>query len=83
MRALAKRISRYLSLALATVFLQGAKPSDLPAQSEYVTGRLLVAVPKLPDSRFRNTIILMVDHNKDGAIGLIVNKPIGFAEFEV
>jgi len=68
---------------VCALLLTGAKPSDQPAQSNLVTGRLLVAVPKMPDPRFRDTIILMIEHNKDGAFGLIINRPLGFAEFEI
>ena len=68
-----------ISAPLQTV----AEASDKSALSNQVTGRLLVAVPKMPDPRFRNTIILMIEHNKNGAFGLIINRPLGFAEFEM
>ena len=29
------------------------------------------------DPRFQRTVILMVRHNKDGAFGIVVNRPIG------
>ena len=72
-----------LFLLVFAFVLQGAKPADKPEQPNTVSGLLLVAVPKMPDPRFRNTIILMIEHTPDGAFGLIINNPIGVAEFEV
>jgi putative transcriptional regulator len=43
----------------------------------YLAGQLLVAAPKLGDPRFTETVIYMVRHNRDGALGLIVNRPLG------
>ncbi len=42
-----------------------------------LAGRLLVASENMGDPRFRNTVILMVEHNAGGAMGLIVNVPLG------
>ncbi len=38
-------------------------------------GRLLVASPYLEDENFVRTVLLMVDHNEAGAIGLVLNRP--------
>ena len=45
-------------------------------ESPYLNGQLLVAAPDMPDPRFAETVIYMVRHNKDGAMGLIVNGPM-------
>ncbi len=37
--------------------------------------RLLVATPTLDGSFFERTVIIMLDHGDDGALGLIVNRP--------
>ena len=42
-----------------------------------MAGRLVVASENMGDPRFRNTVILMVEHNAGGAMGLIVNVPLG------
>lgn len=42
-----------------------------------LAGRLVVASENMGDPRFRNTVILMVEHNAGGAMGLIVNVPLG------
>ena len=36
----------------------------------------LVAKPHMPDPRFKETVIVMLYHNQDGAAGLVLNKPI-------
>lgn len=45
-------------------------------ESPYLNGQLLVAAPDMPDPRFAETVIYMVRHNQDGAMGLIVNRPM-------
>ena len=37
----------------------------------------LVATKKISDSRFKKTVILMLEHDKKGAIGIVINKPLG------
>jgi len=41
-------------------------------------GRVLIAEPFLPGSYFNRAIIFLVDHNKDGTVGFILNKPVDF-----
>jgi putative transcriptional regulator len=45
-------------------------------QTSRLIGRLLVASPTLEDENFRRTVILMLDHGDDGALGLVVNRPM-------
>jgi putative transcriptional regulator len=63
-------------LVPATLF--GAAPTtvDTP-QGQFLTGQFLVATPEMGDPRFHETVILMVRHSKDGAMGLIINRPAG------
>jgi putative transcriptional regulator len=42
---------------------------------ETVRGRLLVATPELEDPNFRRTVMLMLEHTTDGALGLVLNRP--------
>ena len=37
---------------------------------------LLIATPSITDPIFKNTVILICDYSSDGAMGLIINKPI-------
>jgi putative transcriptional regulator len=55
----------------ASVRLAGAqstRPADL------ATGKLLVASPDLPDPNFAKTVILLVQYDADGVVGLILNR---------
>ena len=40
-----------------------------------LTGQLLVASPGLFDPNFRRTVVLVTEHNEDGAAGLVLNRP--------
>lgn len=40
-------------------------------------GHLLVASRYLPDPNFQQTVVLMVQHNEMGALGVILNRPTG------
>jgi putative transcriptional regulator len=41
-----------------------------------LTGQLLIAMPGMGDPRFERSVVLMCAHSGDGAMGLIVNKPL-------
>jgi putative transcriptional regulator len=56
--------------------LCGAAPPDL-SDSGSLAGQLLVAAPTIGDPRFAHTVILMVKHDKEGAFGIIINRPVG------
>jgi putative transcriptional regulator len=38
-------------------------------------GRLLVATPALVDSNFAHTVVLLLDHDDDGSVGVVLNRP--------
>ena len=68
-----------LAALTAPAALFGAAPpatSD-PPQGRFLNGQLLVATSDMRDPRFRETVILMVRHSKDGAMGLVINRPAG------
>jgi putative transcriptional regulator len=41
------------------------------------TGRLLVAEPMLGDPNFDRTVVFVVEHTTEGALGLVLNRPTG------
>jgi putative transcriptional regulator len=43
--------------------------------ADVLTGRLLVAAPALRDPNFDRTVVLLLDHNDEGAVGLVLNRP--------
>jgi putative transcriptional regulator len=42
---------------------------------ETLEGNLLLASPKLQDPNFVQTVVLLIEHNDQGAIGLVLNRP--------
>lgn len=41
-----------------------------------LAGKLMVAMPALGDERFARSVILVCAHTAEGAMGLIINKPV-------
>ncbi len=62
-------------LLLAAVAVGGPHRGATAAES--LAGRLVVATPQMRDPRFAETVIYMVNHDAKGAMGLVVNRPIG------
>lgn len=46
------------------------------ADGERYVGRLLVASPALSEGEFRRTVVLVLDHDASGALGVVVNRPL-------
>lgn len=55
-----------------------SKPVSLSSDPDesFLEGKLLIAMPGMPDPRFEKSVIFMCAHSAKGAMGLIVNKPI-------
>ena len=43
----------------------------------YLKHHFLIAMPHMEDPRFAQTLIYLCEHNADGAMGLIINRPSG------
>lgn len=43
--------------------------------SRWLSGQLLVASPTIGDPSFSRTVVLVVDHDRDGALGIVLNRP--------
>jgi putative transcriptional regulator len=41
----------------------------------YFNGQLLVATPRLIDPNFHRSVILLLDHDEEGALGVVINRP--------
>jgi len=70
-------------LALAAILLPATlvhaalqNPAAAPGQAS-LAGQILIASPGLRDPRFDHTVILMVRHSPGGALGVVVNRPLG------
>jgi putative transcriptional regulator len=40
-----------------------------------LTGRLLVATPRLADPNFDRAVVLLLDHDEEGSLGVVLNRP--------
>lgn len=48
---------------------------SLPAGAELAKGKFLIASRDLRDPNFSETVVLLVDYERGGAMGLIINRP--------
>lgn len=46
------------------------------AGESFLEGKLLIALPGMPDPRFEKSVIFICAHSGEGAMGLIINKPV-------
>ena len=84
-----KKLLVIFFVIVATNIFFSAKSIDLPKHykfpKDYFKGKhydsvkdfLLIATEKIKDSRFEKTVIIMLEHDKKGAIGIVINKPLG------
>jgi putative transcriptional regulator len=76
------RIARYLILALvvapAALFAAPSDPGDTtPSPPPSLRGQFLIATETMRDPRFDHAVILMVSHDRNGAFGIVINRPLG------
>ncbi|MCE5268595.1 MAG: YqgE/AlgH family protein [Planctomycetaceae bacterium] len=43
---------------------------------ETLEGHLLIASPQLADENFARSLVLLIEHNREGAFGMILNRPV-------
>jgi putative transcriptional regulator len=44
-------------------------------EAEFLANHFLIAMPGLADPHFAKTVTLLCQHNADGALGIIINRP--------
>ncbi len=54
---------------------------DFRLQPHWLTGQLLVAMPGMADPRFTHAVIYLCSHDANGAMGLVINRLFGDADF--
>jgi putative transcriptional regulator len=42
----------------------------------YLTGHLLIAMPAMADPNFTRTVTYICEHNDNGALGIVINRPL-------
>jgi len=63
-----------------------ARPSGpilVPMDGDYLTNQLLVAMPALGDPNFSHTVTLICEHSSEGALGIVLNRPLEMTMGEV
>ena len=43
---------------------------------DFLTNQFLIAMPAMTDSNFAQTVTFIWEHNADGALGIIINRPL-------
>lgn len=51
------------------------------SEASFLTGQLLLAMPHMTDERFAHSVIYLCAHTPDGAMGLVVNRPLAEPSF--
>lgn len=61
---------------------QTRKPETPTAATEFLTGQLLIAMPAMEDPRFAQSVIYLCAHTPEGAMGLVLNRPLQRPKFD-
>ena len=79
-----KRILLFLLIILQIssflyVFVLAETPKNYLKGKFYssIKNHFLIASEKMKDNRFEKTVIVMLENDENGALGLVINKPIG------
>lgn len=57
--------------------------ADDADDADDLIGRLLVASPQLGDPNFERSVIIVLDHGPEGALGVVLNRPTGLPVDEI
>ncbi len=79
-RKINRKPPRWWALLLgATALLASvhAIADDAPPVADPPPGQLLVAAATMQDPRFDHSVILLLRHDKTGAFGIVINRPLG------
>lgn len=49
----------------------------------YLRNHFLIAMPALSDTNFARTVTFICEHNQDGAMGIIINRPLSITLDEI
>ncbi len=69
-------IRAFTALLFVSSFLLNSDAAVTGETSDSLAGQLLVASPDLRDPRFVETVIYIVKHDREGSLGLVINRPL-------
>lgn len=52
-----------------------------PKEADWLTGQMLIAMPAMSDPRFAQCVIFICAHTPDGAMGVMLNRPLRNLKF--
>ncbi len=64
--------------------IHGNRPPGAPfraADQTNLTGKILIAMPGMADPRFERSVVLICAHTDEGAMGLVLNRPLPEIDF--
>jgi len=76
-RVLAALAALALPVLLSGAVAPTATAPSAPATHQSLAGQLLIASPDMRDPRFDHAVVLVVKHDRDGALGIVINRPVG------
>lgn len=77
MVSIAARNLIFALIALPMALFAAPSHSGEAPAAHSLRGQLLIATPAMRDTRFDRAVILMVQHDGDGAMGIVINRPLG------
>jgi putative transcriptional regulator len=65
------------AMVLPVTLLHAALPSETNIPDRvFLTGQLLIAAPDLHQPAFDHAVILLAQHSREGALGIVINHPV-------
>ncbi len=64
--------------------IHGSRPVGAPSGAvdpSNLTGKILIAMPGMADPRFERSVVLICAHTDEGAMGLVLNRPLPEIDF--
>lgn len=58
-----------------------AETSPSFQNADSLKGKVLIAMPEMNDPRFQRGVIVMLEHGPEGAMGIMINKPLEAVSF--
>lgn len=71
-----RRVFLTYALLLLAASLARGRATTAAERERFLTGQLLVATEEMADPRFAESVIYMVRHDAEGALGLVINRPL-------